>query len=370
MNFQVAKDTVDWLYENYLFRAKNKLGPAPHDIPAIVFFGGEPTLRWDDIIVPIIDYIKQKKYRFRTSITTNCTLLNKERIDFLINNNTGILISMDGDKPTQDLTRPCKNGQSSFDLMIDNVKYLLERNPNFNMRATLNPENASQLFHNYLFAEELGFKNCSFVTNKREKWPEESIQILENEVAKIYQYHLEYFKKNIVPPLQPGMVLGSYYSAIEYKGKSEENKIPIQCNYPSCSIGRNYLAVNHEGKIFACQQEVSPDSIFELGDIYNGIDIKRQMNLLNTITDTLHEGLVCENPKVCKNCKNIVRCQQSFCAAAIMDRFSSFKIQPEISCRYKNAYINNALIMLNELKGNQCFAEYLRDDCGIKVFGL
>jgi len=48
------------------------------------FFGGEPMLCYNSIIIPIIDYIENKyPNSFRYGMTTNGILLNKEVIDFM-----------------------------------------------------------------------------------------------------------------------------------------------------------------------------------------------------------------------------------------------------------------------------------------------
>lgn len=362
MPFQIAKDTIDWLQANYEFRVTKELSPASTDMPGIVLFGGEPVLVWDELVEPIIKYIRSKyKSKFKISMTTNSTLLNKERIDFLFSNGVSLMTSMDGDKPTQDLTRPCKNGQSSFDLMINNIKYILQKNPNTPFRATLNQENASMLFHNYKFAESLGYQQCSFVTNKREKWTEENIQILENEVAKIFDYNKEYFENNITPPLVSGLIENGYFNALQYSSHQGE-MIPIQRKYPSCGIGRNYIAINYEGKIFGCQEEAQANNtIFEIGNIYSGMDMIKQLTLIDSITNDLKYGITCEKPELCKTCKNILTCQGSMCPAACIDAFGSCQIQSEINCRYKNAYTTNALRLIKELKENQCFQTYLKD---------
>ena len=87
----------------------------------IVFFGGEPLLCYDTIIKPLVEYVKEKQYNVNFSITTNGTLLTKEKVDFLKQNNFCLLFSFDGSKETQDYNR-----SDSFDTIIKNIPYLLE----------------------------------------------------------------------------------------------------------------------------------------------------------------------------------------------------------------------------------------------------
>lgn len=78
MTYDVARDTVDFLIAN---------SKENGDTPSINFFGGEPMLCWDSIIVPLTNYIrKDLRIPFNLSITTNGTLLNDERIKFMKDN--------------------------------------------------------------------------------------------------------------------------------------------------------------------------------------------------------------------------------------------------------------------------------------------
>lgn len=83
MNLNTAFAAVDMALNNTPIGEK----------PEIVFFGGEPLLRYDEIIVPVVEkYKDQCSY----SITTNGVLLNEDKVDFFLSNNVGVLLSFDG----------------------------------------------------------------------------------------------------------------------------------------------------------------------------------------------------------------------------------------------------------------------------------
>ena len=55
MSLQTAKDAIDYLENNYIYK-KEHLGI---DIPIhITFFGGEPMLMYNEIIVPLTEYVQ------------------------------------------------------------------------------------------------------------------------------------------------------------------------------------------------------------------------------------------------------------------------------------------------------------------------
>lgn len=66
MSYETARETADFLIRN---------AEESGDVPSINFFGGEPTLCWDSIIVPLSRYIREEYGKpFRMSMTSNCTL--------------------------------------------------------------------------------------------------------------------------------------------------------------------------------------------------------------------------------------------------------------------------------------------------------
>jgi len=85
-------------------------------------------LQYKTIIKPIVLYCEEKyPNKFNYGITTNGTLLSKDSIDFFKKYNFSVMLSMDGIKEAQDFDRPCRNPkQSSYDLIMKNVKYLIE----------------------------------------------------------------------------------------------------------------------------------------------------------------------------------------------------------------------------------------------------
>ena len=115
MPFEIADDTVKWLNKNKE-EYKNINGYYPKD-SSVFFFGGEPTLRWYDLIVPLVEKYPNEKY----SITTNGYLLDKDKIDFMKEHNFSVMLSMDGNEATQNYNRK----EGSFQKLDEMIPYLL-----------------------------------------------------------------------------------------------------------------------------------------------------------------------------------------------------------------------------------------------------
>lgn len=367
MDFQIAKDAADWLYTNAQIKIKNNW-VNPSYIPHINFFGGEPTLMWDSIIVPLTKYIREKyQDNFGLGMTTNGTLLNEERINFMKQNKIGILLSIDGDRKTQELTRPCKNcNQSSFDMVVKNIPLILNYIPNVTFRATINQENVPDMFHNYLFAKHIGFHEFYFSPNEREKWSKENLEILVNQVSKIFYHDLIYYNNNIMPPMLSSLIDNAYKQVLYYY-YNLNNNMPVVKNHNEniyinrCGLGTNFGSINYEGKIYSCQEQDSRDSsnsIFEIGNIYDGINIEKQIQLINLFISSKDKK--CENKNICKICKIYESCQNDCCPSTALDLFNTINIKSEVLCTYRNAYANNAFLNFNLLQENITFQQYLK----------
>ena len=178
MTLDTAKAAVHFLLDN-LKKKPNK------DKASLSYFGGEPTLLWDEIIEPLTIYIRENNYPISLNITTNGVLLNENRIKFLKDNDVEILLSIDGDKETQDFNRPFHDdNKSSFDEVSKNILYILKYFPNTTFRATIYAPTAHLTYQNYWFAVQQGFKNIFFAPDVRHEWNQEQKDALLEETKR------------------------------------------------------------------------------------------------------------------------------------------------------------------------------------------
>ena len=182
MTYEIAEKSVEWLLSNH----------SNDSTPLVTFFGGEPLLKYDDIIVPIVEKYKEK---ITFSITTNGTLLDEDKVDFFFKNNVGILLSFDGVKEVQNTQRVGKE-INSFDTVRDNIPYLLLRFPNTTMRMTLTKLAIPHLYDTILLAEEFGFKNITFCPNAYEDWDWDDAVTYEDQLEKIGLHIFKSFYNN------------------------------------------------------------------------------------------------------------------------------------------------------------------------------
>jgi len=125
--FEKAKLMIDYLLnlwrDNYI---------ADTILPlSIGFYGGEPLLNMP-LIKKIIDYVEQSNTtcrQIRYAMTTNAVLLDKH-IDFLVEKNFYLTISLDGDEKAQSY-RVDRAGNNSYNQVMHNVKLLQQTYPDY-----------------------------------------------------------------------------------------------------------------------------------------------------------------------------------------------------------------------------------------------
>lgn len=317
---------------------------------SIAFFGGEPMLEFENLIKPFVLWCSEQgfieKYNLGFSITTNGTLLNEDKIRFLYKYGINPLLSIDGNKFTQDDQRPTQNGQSSFDLIYPNIPILLKYFPNITFRSTLEPRNADKMFENYLFAREQGFKHYFTAINVYGDWKIEDIQKAARSLAamlKIMEEDIKYNGKccQIDPIIK------------ELKSTFFKRKEISKVSLTRCGLGTVSMGVACDGSIKGCQEHntyIDNDKdFFYIGNVFTGIDPRRHRQLLEEYIK--YENMViAEDPKLCESCEIKNQCAENFCPSANFGVTKETSKNPFVSCmwkRYIHALVN---IWLQDIK--------------------
>ncbi|MEQ8201577.1 MAG: thioether cross-link-forming SCIFF peptide maturase [Syntrophomonadaceae bacterium] len=224
------------------------------------FFGGEPLLNWA-VIKQLVQYGRQMEpltgKRFNFTLTTNAVLLDEEIMDFIIGNNIGVILSLDGRCSTNDQHRIMSDGGGSYDIILPKIKQMVARKPiSYFIRGTFTNRNldfSSDLQH----IIELGFDAVSL---EPAVGPTNPYAIQDSDLPAVlaeydrltdllYSFHCEgrnisFFHYNL--DLQKGPCLAKRLSG--------------------CGAGVEYLVITPEGDIYPCHQFVG-ESQFVMGNI-------------------------------------------------------------------------------------------------------
>lgn len=151
----------------------------------ISFFGGEPLLYYEEVILPILIHAKniadREKIQFSSNCTTNGSLFNAVRINELKKYNFNFAqITLDGDRDVHNKTRYYSNGHGSYENIIDNIKELVRQHIHITLRINYTAENIQSIINiphdlNNIPSIEKSYISVSF----HKVWQEKDVPNLE-----------------------------------------------------------------------------------------------------------------------------------------------------------------------------------------------
>jgi len=286
----------------------------------ISFYGGEPLLNMP-FIKAIVDYIENKMNcptrKFTFSMTTNALLLHKY-MDFLVEHNFHLLISLDGNRENTSY-RQDHSGKESFDRIIKNVNLLREKYPDFfvnrvNFNAVLHNRNSVESIYrffreNYDKVPSIGELNN---TGIRPEMQETFMQTYRNASESLHQAeHYEKIERDMFlksPTLRSATIFLLENSEFAFKdynellmGKDDKamNYIPTGTCLPFSK--KVYITVNN--KILACERIGHHFALGETNDSDINLDfeaIAEKYNRYYAKLDSLCTA--CYNRKFCSQC--------------------------------------------------------------------
>lgn len=348
MPLEVALDAIDYLVANNDLTTESG---------SVCFFGGEPLLRWDDLIVPTVLY-KERVYpdlKLTFSITSNCSLLNDERIQFIVDHNIGLLTSIDGAKETQDYNRPFHNGKGSFDIVSKNIEKLIAKGRNGTFRSTIYPPTCGNVYENYLYAISLGYRNTFFINDSFCEWSDEDMAKCEEQKMKIADHYIAHWKEHGEAPIGISAV-DKYFGSIYEEREREAQGLPkinlftnSKCGYGQSAGG----AISTNGDIYGCQEMTSNDPLFKIGSIYTGLDDNKRKELADIFdADPVKRGdIPCETCPACSVCNG-------GCIANNYMQTGKFNTCSHAYCESERQTYRIACYIIDQLKDCEAFQQF------------
>ena len=355
---QVAKDAMQYI-------ANNWIETRPDTTPGFTFFGGEPTLMWDEIIIPatywcreVLDkQLSEYNVKMNLSITTNGQHLTPARIRQWKELGGVFLLSIDGVPIVQDIDRPRRDGKSSSQVLEDIIPTLLYYFPETTFRSTVTPYSAQYLFESFIYAYSMGFKSYFVCPNTREHWDEESRNHLAKAIEGIINIHYCDMTTG-----QEGLKFWNWFNEFQ-------NVLNVDWFVPMdtkrCGLGTTSCGIGTKGEIFGCQEHNTYDEedVFYLGNIYTGEIEQPRIDKLVEMYLSLDAPKNAEFPEKCDSCQLKNRCSTLFCPSANIASTNTLNLLPDIECYWKNLLFDNAqrILTLIEEDNNHNVLDYLQD---------
>lgn len=325
MSFEVGKKAIDFVIEH----------SGPRKNIEVDLFGGEPLMVFDTV-KKIVEYGRKAGEEsgkiIRFTMTTNCTLLTDEMMDYLNENMVNIVLSLDGRKEVNDKVRVRRDGSGSYDLIVPKIKKMIQKRDSdkaYYVRGTFTRENID-FSQDLIFLANEGFKEISIEpVVLPEDHPlsirKEDLENISKEYEKIYRELLKRKKEN--------KEINFYHFNINLDGGP--------CVYKrisGCGAGHEYVAVTPNGDIYPCHQFVGNED-FKIGNIFNE-------TMREDIGKTFKKAHIYNKPK-CKECWARFYCSGG-CQANNYNFNKDFNTPYEIGCIMQKKRIECAIALKSQ----------------------
>ncbi len=261
MSEETARASVDFMF------AEAGDSPKVH----LTFFGGETLLNFK-VLRYALGYAQERARAagksVDASLTTNATLLREEIIDWIVENDVGVTVSMDGAREQQDALRVFANGMGSYDTVIPKVQELLRRHRRpVGARVTLTKGNLEvQEIYQHL-KHDVGFWEVGFAPVTTSWQRDYAIQDAG------FDYMLAQFQALAGDYLETSL-RGQHHGFSNVRDTVEEIHRGVAKAYP-CGAGIGLLGVATDGDVGLCHRFAGSDR-HKLGTVRDGIDRSAQ----------------------------------------------------------------------------------------------
>lgn len=321
MSYETGKKALDFLVANSGSRKNLEVD----------FFGGEPLMNFE-VVKKLVAYGRsleaENDKHFRFTLTTNGVLLDDEIIEFANQEMDNIVLSIDGRKEVHDRMRPNKNGDGSYDLILDKFKKVAaSRNQTrYYVRGTFTHYNLD-FVEDVLHLADEGFEQIS--VEPVVAGPEEPYAIREEDIPVICEGY-DRLAKEMIKREKEGKGFNFFHYMIDLSGGP--------CVYKrlsGCGSGTEYLAVTPWGDLYPCHQFVGNED-FLLGNVDDGIvnnQVRDEFKLCNVYAK-----------EACRDCFARFYCSGG-CAANAYNMHQRIDQPYEIGCELQKKRIECAIMI-------------------------
>ena len=302
MSGVVAKDAIIFLRDHSVDCSEVNIG----------FYGGEPLLCFDqlkELTLYAENIFKGKKCTF--SITTNGSLLKGTVLDFLVEHQFGINISIDGPKEIHDANRVFQGSKlGTYETVYRNLMSIRERYPdyleNIYIHMVMDPKNDYDVIDRFINDEDLTKIKVTTALLDDHYSLEKHPMTVDFQGKYQYQFFLSLLTDlHRLGREYPSKIAMDALSNIKKKNDSMTGNTHLpDVASPSgqCIPGEQRLFCDVEGNLYPCERVSETATCMRIGNIYDGFDIKQAYSLLNIATITEEDCIQCPAFQQCSLC--------------------------------------------------------------------
>lgn len=281
----------------------------------IYFIGGEPLIAFD-IIKSCIEYVERKHEYTILNVsygtTTNGTLLNEDIIDYLIEKNFNLKISIDGEKDVHDRNRKFANGKGSYEQVISKMplikRFEKERGIPVHVANVVTSNTKTDLLSSVIHLKDLGFTYVETGLNLDADWGKNNTTEFLEQLNRAFRFYID--SRN-----NREQWYWKYYEG--YLEAFVSDSIFYPCKAGLCSI-----FINNEGQAFPCAET---DMSLNIGNVYDGLDVDKIRKIVSISATQNNECLKCNEYKN-------FRCRACSCMIVNYLYTKNLFIPPKVKC--------------------------------------
>ncbi len=278
MSYEIAVETVDW-YTNLMLEQNRQT-------IEIHFFGGEPMVAFDVIEVAVhrarLMAVKNKLFPY-FEISTNGQF-SEEKAKWLGNYFNTVVLSFDGFREVQNMHRPLKGGQSSYENVYRTAKVIGESNAELNIRCCVSQLNIKQLEEiTHWFCQNFRLSILNFEV------------LTESEISKRNDLFAPDPIEFAIQFQKSREIARNYGVEVVYA-----SDISSQPQVTSCPVGRDTAIVSPDGRISNCYLLQEKWQEVGLNLDFGSVKTDKKVILNNQNIESIRNMV--ENKPRCENC--------------------------------------------------------------------
>jgi Arylsulfatase regulator (Fe-S oxidoreductase) len=335
----------------------------------ISFYGGEPLLNMIFIkkIISYVEGLNNKNREFVFSMTSNALLLD-QHMDYIVNKNFELLISLDGNS-NNTIYRVDKQNKPVFDSLIKNIDLLRNKYPdyfhkNVNFNAVLHDKNSVNeiidfIKNRYSKIPTIGELNTSGIKEEKKEtfwkmYKNKKKDILESYdsekvLEEMFVESTDYRNLVLFLYTYSGYIYKNYNDLFQIKKKEKEEFIPTG----TCIPFSRKLFITAYGKIFPCERIGHKYSLGNITDNSINLDYEDIKNKYNSFYKKVkHQCKFCYLYRTCPTCIFNINSQEnnnSYCTDFTNERSFKKYLSEQMSFlenhSFKYKYIMNNILV-------------------------
>jgi uncharacterized protein len=295
----------------------------------LVFFGGEPLLRWE-LLQSCTERAAQRcrelGLELRATVTTNGTLLDRAKATWLRDHDFVVGISCDGVAAAHDANRLDAEGAGTHERVVGALRVALAEGLRTRVVLVVDPSNVELLDASVEALAQLGADELVLSPNWSAPWDApwddgdgDGLDHMRRSYRRVAERYLRSYRER--RPLRISFLDSKIASHVRGGCLAEDR----------CDLGRRRLVVAPSGNLYPCDRLVGADRDrrFVIGHVSTGPDPGRVAAMVKAA------GAL---PDACRACELADRCQNR-CACANVARSDRLELPSDLLCFHERVAI-------------------------------